>query len=287
MKQARRARTARGSERLLARGAREHRLPDRGVAADRPQAAPSRVPHHRHPALRLPQQGRRPAGVLRGAAARAARARRRRAARAGVARPRRIRLRDRRTAVQHRHAEVLRGADRHGARRRADGDARRRAAGGLRDRRRLGRVRLSVQDAVSRARPTSSSTFPSCSCSRRPISAALFPRRADACSWHDAGARSTRWRDADFVFVPNTLAHLMSPLPLDLTVNMVSFQEMTDAQVRRYARLAARAGCPLLYSLNRERSPYNPELRQRQRRAGRTLRADGSRRSSAPTTRAR
>ena len=49
-------------------------------------------------------------------------------------------------------------------------------------------------------------------------------------------------------------------MPLDLTVNMVSFQEMTEAQVRRYASLAARAGCPVLYSLNRERSPYNAEI---------------------------
>jgi hypothetical protein len=66
--------------------------------------------------------------------------------------------------------------------------------------------------------------------------------------------------DADFVFVPNTLAHLVSSLPLDLTVNMVSFQEMTEAQVRAYVRIAADAQSPLLYSLNRERSPYNTEL---------------------------
>ncbi|HEY6362184.1 MAG TPA: putative sugar O-methyltransferase, partial [Vicinamibacterales bacterium] len=68
------------------------------------------------------------------------------------------------------------------------------------------------------------------------------------------------WRDADFVFVPNALAHFVSALPLDLAVNMVSFQEMTDAQVRGYASIAAAAGCPLIYSLNRERSPYNTEL---------------------------
>ena len=68
------------------------------------------------------------------------------------------------------------------------------------------------------------------------------------------------WREADFVFVPHTAASLVSRLPLDLTVNMVSFQEMTAAQVRGYAALAAAAGCPLLYSLNRERSPYNTEL---------------------------
>jgi hypothetical protein len=68
------------------------------------------------------------------------------------------------------------------------------------------------------------------------------------------------WADADFVFVPNTLAHLVSGLPLDLAVNMVSFQEMTDAQVRGYASIVAAAGCPLIYSLNRERSLYNTEL---------------------------
>ena len=68
------------------------------------------------------------------------------------------------------------------------------------------------------------------------------------------------WRDADFVFIPHTLSRVVSNLPLDLTVNMVSFQEMTDAQVRGYAAVAAKAGCPLIYSLNRERSPYNTEL---------------------------
>jgi glycosyltransferase involved in cell wall biosynthesis len=67
--------------------------------------------------------------------------------------------------------------------------------------------------------------------------------------------------DADIVCVPHTLSHLVTqPQRLDLTVNMVSFQEMTDAQVRSYAAMAAEAGCPLLYSLNRERSPYNTEL---------------------------
>ena len=68
------------------------------------------------------------------------------------------------------------------------------------------------------------------------------------------------WRDADFVFVPHVLFRLVSALPLDLTINMVSFQEMTDAQVRGYAAMAATAGCPLLYSMNRERSPYNTQL---------------------------
>jgi hypothetical protein len=67
-------------------------------------------------------------------------------------------------------------------------------------------------------------------------------------------------RDADVVFVPKSLAGQVASLALDLTVNMVSFQEMTDAQVRAYAAMAADARCPVVYSLNRERSPYNTEL---------------------------
>ena len=66
--------------------------------------------------------------------------------------------------------------------------------------------------------------------------------------------------DAELVFVPHTRAHEIERVALDLTVNMVSFQEMTGAQVRAYAAHASAAGCPLLYSLNRERSPYNTEL---------------------------
>jgi hypothetical protein len=41
---------------------------------------------------------------------------------------------------------------------------------------------------------------------------------------------------------------------------MVSFQEMTEAQVRAYVRWAAAQRSPALYSLNRDRSPYNAEL---------------------------
>src|SRR5688572_1934279 len=66
--------------------------------------------------------------------------------------------------------------------------------------------------------------------------------------------------DADFVFVPQMLAGRDTIGELDLVVNMVSFQEMTDAQVRRYAEIAASAGCPFIYSFNRERSAYNTEL---------------------------
>jgi glycosyltransferase involved in cell wall biosynthesis len=76
----------------------------------------------------------------------------------------------------------------------------------------------------------------------------------------DNATSTDAWRDADFVFVPHTRSQLVASLPLDVTINMVSFQEMTDAQVRGYAGIAARAGCPLVYSMNRERSLYNTEL---------------------------
>jgi glycosyltransferase involved in cell wall biosynthesis len=60
--------------------------------------------------------------------------------------------------------------------------------------------------------------------------------------------------------VPHTSAADIARLSPDLVANMVSFQEMTDAQVKQYATIAATANCPLLYSLNRERSAYNNEL---------------------------
>jgi glycosyltransferase involved in cell wall biosynthesis len=89
---------------------------------------------------------------------------------------------------------------------------------------------------------------------------ALFPDARLIFAGTPGAPGVEEWRDADFVFVPHTLSHLVPRLPLDLTVNMVSFQEMTDAQVRGYAAMAAGASCPWLYSLNRERSLYNTEL---------------------------
>jgi hypothetical protein len=68
------------------------------------------------------------------------------------------------------------------------------------------------------------------------------------------------WNDYDFVFVPHTALDRTRPSRLDLTVNMVSFQEMTTDQVRAYVEHAHELGSPYLYSLNRDRSHYNPEL---------------------------
>lgn len=69
-----------------------------------------------------------------------------------------------------------------------------------------------------------------------------------------------QWRDVDFIFIPNTALHEFRPERLDLTVNMVSFQEMTTEQVRAYVQHAFELNCPYLYSLNRDRSPYNRQL---------------------------
>lgn len=73
-------------------------------------------------------------------------------------------------------------------------------------------------------------------------------------------ATRQRWREYDFVFVPNTRAADLTGFKPHLTVNIASFQEMTSAQVAGYVALAARGRCPWIYSLNRERSRYNSDL---------------------------
>jgi putative sugar O-methyltransferase len=65
----------------------------------------------------------------------------------------------------------------------------------------------------------------------------------------------------DFVFTPNTVLEDLTLPRLDLALNMVSFQEMSTPQVDDYMRRAHELGARYLYSLNRERSRYNPELR--------------------------
>jgi putative sugar O-methyltransferase len=71
---------------------------------------------------------------------------------------------------------------------------------------------------------------------------------------------AANWREYDFIFMPNYALDELRPERLDLTINMVSFQEMTGEQVARYVGHAYALNCPFLYSLNRERSAYNPEI---------------------------
>lgn len=64
----------------------------------------------------------------------------------------------------------------------------------------------------------------------------------------------------DFVFVPHYAWSALEQQHIDLAVNMASFQEMTDAQVRGYVSQLAAWGTPRLYSLNRDISPNNKEI---------------------------
>jgi putative sugar O-methyltransferase len=80
--------------------------------------------------------------------------------------------------------------------------------------------------------------------------------------WGDPGASEALQSATppDFLFVSHTELAQVHPPRLDAVINMVSFQEMRADQVRGYVNWAAdhRSGC--LYSLNRDRSPYNDEL---------------------------
>ncbi|MDA1093219.1 MAG: putative sugar O-methyltransferase [Acidobacteria bacterium] len=68
------------------------------------------------------------------------------------------------------------------------------------------------------------------------------------------------WQEVDFIFLPDTFHSAARPDQVDLTINMVSFQEMTTRQVEGYVRRAFEFECRYLYSLNRDRSHHNHEL---------------------------
>ena len=68
------------------------------------------------------------------------------------------------------------------------------------------------------------------------------------------------WDAADFVFVPASVSEAVRGMRPTLMLNMVSFQEMTTEQVTAYVERAHALGCRFLYSLNREKSGYNPEI---------------------------
>ncbi len=76
----------------------------------------------------------------------------------------------------------------------------------------------------------------------------------------DGEAHDPEPGDVDFEFIPADAIEAYRPDRLDLTIDMVSFQEMTTAQVRRYAAHAHELGSECIYSLNRDRSRYNAEL---------------------------
>src|SRR6185312_9710136 len=64
----------------------------------------------------------------------------------------------------------------------------------------------------------------------------------------------------DFVFLPHYYFPRAPITKIDLGINMVSFQEMTTAQVEGYAQALKALGCRRIYSMNRNRSKHNTQL---------------------------
>lgn len=69
-----------------------------------------------------------------------------------------------------------------------------------------------------------------------------------------------RCNQYDFVFLPHYFFDKISQLDIALTINMVSFQEMTTSQVEGYVKKLASLKCPNIYSHNRNCSPNNNQL---------------------------
>ena len=88
-----------------------------------------------------------------------------------------------------------------------------------------------------------------------------FPQ-AKVAFWGEAPTTEilANWHQYDFIFMPHTALAELTPPRVDLTVNMVSFQEMTEQQVTAYVAHAHAIGSRFLYSLNKEKSTYNREL---------------------------
>lgn len=76
----------------------------------------------------------------------------------------------------------------------------------------------------------------------------------------DAPLEELMRMDLDFLFTPHTALKELTLPRLDLTVNMVSFQEMTSDQVEGYVERSYELGSRYMYSLNRDHSFYNREL---------------------------
>ena len=85
----------------------------------------------------------------------------------------------------------------------------------------------------------------------------LFPD-AQCFIYGDAPVESLT-ADYEFIALPHFALSDIELVP-DLAINMVSFQEMTTAQVDGYAQRMHQLGCERLYSLNRDRSRYNDQL---------------------------
>jgi hypothetical protein len=88
----------------------------------------------------------------------------------------------------------------------------------------------------------------------------MFPDATARFYDRDAPGQLDDLSGVDFLFWPHYALDALRLPKLDLTINMVSFQEMTTEQVSAYVAHAHELGSPYLYSLNRDRSSYNDEL---------------------------
>jgi hypothetical protein len=67
-------------------------------------------------------------------------------------------------------------------------------------------------------------------------------------------------KEYDFVFIPHYLWNELKFSRPDLVINRASFQEMKATEAEGYIKKAKEWGVPVLYSMNRDRSPHNPEM---------------------------
>lgn len=66
--------------------------------------------------------------------------------------------------------------------------------------------------------------------------------------------------DEDIIFMEPKAFGSTFKQQITLGINMVSFQEMTEIQVRTYSRILSDLGSQYIYSHNRTKSPHNPEM---------------------------
>ncbi len=89
----------------------------------------------------------------------------------------------------------------------------------------------------------------------------LFPEAKIYIYSHDTVANALQnITSYDFVFLPHFVTQAYELPKLDLGINMVSFQEMTDAQVYGYMQWFWKQGCMNIYSHNRAKSPHNTQI---------------------------
>ncbi len=67
-------------------------------------------------------------------------------------------------------------------------------------------------------------------------------------------------KEYDFIFIPHYVWNELKFSRPDLIINRASFQEMKAGEVESYVGKSKSWGVPVIYSMNRDRSPHNPEM---------------------------